>query len=57
MSGARDHGLAHELLSAPEVHARFPGFVLPNEMSGFFEPRNNFAASSSARGSGSGRRI
>lgn len=36
---AREHGLAHEMLSAKEVHTRFPGFVLPSEMSGFFEPR------------------
>ena len=39
LRSAREHGLAHELLSAKEVHARFPGFVLPNELSGFFEPR------------------
>ena len=39
LRSAREHGLAHEMLSAKEVHARFPGFVLPNEMSGFFEPR------------------
>jgi sarcosine oxidase len=39
LRSAREHGLAHELLSASEVHGRFPGFVLPNEMSGFYEPR------------------
>ena len=39
LRSAREHGLAHELLSAKEVHARFPAFVLPDEMSGFFEPR------------------
>lgn len=39
LRSAREHGLAYELLSAAEVHTRFPGFSLPNEMSGFFEPR------------------
>jgi sarcosine oxidase len=39
LRSAREHGLDHELLSAAEVHRRFPGFVLPNEMSGMFEPR------------------
>lgn len=39
LRSAREHGLAHELLSANEVHTRFPAFVLPSEMSGFFEPR------------------
>jgi sarcosine oxidase len=27
------------MLSAMDVHRRYPGFVLPTEMSGFFEPR------------------
>ena len=39
LRSAREHGLAHELLSAREVHERFPVFVLPDEMSGFLEPR------------------
>ena len=39
LRSAREHELPHELLSAAEVHRRFPGFVLPDEMSGFFEPR------------------
>jgi sarcosine oxidase len=39
LRSAREHGLAHELLTAAEVHARFPGFVLPNDLSAFFEPR------------------
>lgn len=39
LRSAREHGLAHEMLSATEVHRRYPGFVLPNDMSGFFEPR------------------
>ena len=36
---AREHGLEHEELSAAEIHARFPGFVVPNEMGAFYEPR------------------
>ena len=39
LRSARQHNLPHELLSARELHNRFPGFVLPEEMSGFFEPR------------------
>lgn len=39
LRSAREHGLEHELLSAREVHRRFPGFALPNETSAFFEPR------------------
>lgn len=39
LRSAREHALPHEMLSANEVHSRFPGFVLPNDMSGFFEPR------------------
>jgi sarcosine oxidase len=39
LRSARQHGLAHEMLTADEVHARFPGFVLPNELSAFYEPR------------------
>jgi len=39
LRSAREHELPYELLSARDVHRRFPGFVLPDEMSGFFEPR------------------
>jgi sarcosine oxidase len=39
LRSARAHGLAHEMLTANEVHARFPAFVLPNETSAFYEPR------------------
>jgi len=39
LRSAREHGLAHEILSATEVHRRFPGFTLPDEMSGFLELR------------------
>jgi sarcosine oxidase len=39
LRSAREHGLAHEMLSAKEVRSRFPAFLLPDHMTGFFEPR------------------
>ena len=39
LRSAREHGLEHEELTAADVHSRFPGFVLPNEMVAFYEPR------------------
>jgi len=39
LRSAREHGLTHEMLSAEAVHTRFPAFVLPEGMVGFFEPR------------------
>ncbi|HKN67199.1 MAG TPA: N-methyl-L-tryptophan oxidase [Gemmatimonadaceae bacterium] len=39
LRSAREHGLAHEMLSAKEVRSRFPAFTLPDQMNGFFEPR------------------
>jgi sarcosine oxidase len=36
---ARTHALAHEELTAAEVEARFPGFVVPDDMVALFEPR------------------
>jgi sarcosine oxidase len=36
---AREHSLPHEELSAAEVRSRFPGFVVPDEWTGLFEPR------------------
>jgi sarcosine oxidase len=39
LRSAREHGLEHEELSAAKIHARFPGFVVPNEMGAFYEPR------------------
>lgn len=36
---AREHSLEHEELSAREVQSRFPGFSVPDEMVGLFEPR------------------
>lgn len=39
LRSAREHDLPHDLLSAAETRARFPGFLLPNELTAFFEPR------------------
>jgi sarcosine oxidase len=39
LQSAELHGLPHELLSAAEVTARFPGFSLAEEMVGVLEPR------------------
>ena len=39
LRSARVHGLAHEMLSAAEVRARFPAFAVPDEMVALLEPR------------------
>ena len=39
LRSAREHGLAHEVLAAPELRARFPAFVVPDGMIGVLEPR------------------
>jgi sarcosine oxidase len=39
LRSAREHDLTHEELSAAEVHERFPGFTIPDEMMALFEPR------------------
>jgi sarcosine oxidase len=36
---AREHGIAHEELSAAEVHARFPGIEVASDFSGLLELR------------------
>jgi sarcosine oxidase len=36
---AHEHALRHEELGARELHARFPGFVVPDDMVALFEPR------------------
>lgn len=38
LASARMHGLPYELLTPAEVHARFPGFRLPDDFAGVFEP-------------------
>jgi len=36
------HGLPHEVLSAAEVHRRFPGYELPDEASAVFQPDGGY---------------
>jgi sarcosine oxidase len=42
LASARRHGLAHELLTAPEVQRRFPQFHPAADHVGFFEPDAGF---------------
>jgi len=39
LRSAREHDLAHEVLAAPELRARFPAFAVPDEMIGVVEAR------------------
>ena len=39
LRSAREHGLKHELLSAPDVHRRFPALRPSDDMVAVFEPR------------------
>ena len=39
LRSAREHHLAHELLTAEAARSRFPGFAVPDDMVAFFEPR------------------
>lgn len=39
LRSATEHGLAHTVLDPAEVHARFPGFRVPNGSMGLLEPR------------------
>lgn len=39
LRSAREHDLAHEVLAAPELRARFPAFAVPDDMIGVVEPR------------------
>jgi sarcosine oxidase len=42
LASARQHGLAHELWTAAEVHARVPALVVPDGLSAVWEPRAGF---------------
>jgi monomeric sarcosine oxidase len=42
LQSARQHGLAVEPLAAPEVERRFPGFRVPEGLSGVFERRAGY---------------
>ena len=43
-----DHGLAHEVLRSDEITRRFPGFNLPKEHIGLWQPDGGFVASEKA---------
>lgn len=42
LDSARQHGLAVEELTARETEGRFPGFVVPPELTSVFEPRAGY---------------
>ena len=48
LRSAREHGLEHELLDAAEIHARFPGFELPDDIVGVYSPDGGFVLSERA---------
>jgi sarcosine oxidase len=41
-ASAKQHGLAHELLDAAQIRARFPQFNVPEDFVGLLEPRAGF---------------
>src|SRR4051794_4671121 len=48
LESARVHDLPHEVLSAVQVHRRFPGYALSEEMVGLYQPESGFVASERA---------
>jgi sarcosine oxidase len=48
LAAAHEHGLEHELLAAAEVEARFPGFVLPDDIVAVYQPDGGFVLSERA---------
>ena len=48
LASARAHHLEHELLDAPALTARFPGFDLPREMVAVYQPAGGFVLSERA---------
>jgi sarcosine oxidase len=42
LESCRQHGLEHEVLSAREIGARFPGFRLPGDFSGVLQPDGGY---------------
>ena len=48
LAACRAHGLRHEILTAAEVNRRFPGFRLPADHRGLFQPDGGFVASERA---------
>jgi sarcosine oxidase len=48
LASARQHGLAHEVLTGAEVNARFPGYNLPVTHRALFQPQGGLIASERA---------
>ncbi|MEA2622337.1 MAG: sarcosine oxidase [Chloroflexota bacterium] len=48
LESIRQHDLPHEVLSAAELHQRFPGYRLPDEMQAVYQPDAGFVASERA---------
>ena len=48
LTSAQEHELEHELLEAGEIHARFPGLELPDELVGVYQPDGGFVLSERA---------
>jgi sarcosine oxidase len=44
LASCLEHGLPHEVLTASEVAARFPGYRLPAEMAALLQPEGGFLA-------------
>jgi sarcosine oxidase len=42
LEASRQHDLAHEVLSAAEITRRFPGFKVPSNWTGLFQPEGGF---------------
>lgn len=48
LESIRQHDLPHEVLSASELHGRFPGYQLPDDMQAVYQPDAGFVASERA---------
>lgn len=48
LAACREHRLPHEILAAGEINRRFPGFDLPADHRGLFQPDGGFIASERA---------
>lgn len=48
LESCRQHALPHEILSASDVNARFPGYRLPNDFAAVFQTDGGFVASERA---------
>ncbi len=48
LTSAREHDLAHEVLEADEIHSRYPGLVVPDELMAVYQPDGGFVLSERA---------